>query len=375
MPLSDEKITGAESRTRGLVAWPYGSFMPGRDRPPPRSQRLRQTGTGARWQLWGLDATEKWQTQARTMENDKSTPYFTIIIPTYNRPQYLAHAIDSMLRQSFRDWQLIVVDDAGSIPAQVPDDDRIVLLRNEVNRGASASFNRGIDAAKGHVIGFLADDDAFASTRLSSAFTAHDAAGADLVLCRTVPLVPTPESGTPITSIAPAATREPVTSQLVECGPHVGPMAAITIVAELCPRLDESFPATEDIEWMVRVCQNRPRVMMISDEGFLWRKHEGERHDNGIEARILGYHMLFSKHSSYYADHRAEMAFRLRGLGLLNYKVGARSEAFRCALRSLVASPTVGAIELMIRTFLPRSWSWSALVSSEMRARILRLFP
>lgn len=293
-----------------------------------------------------------------------ATPYFSIIIPTYNRPELLAHAIESVQRQTFTDWQLIVVDDAGSIPAHVPEDDRILLLRNETNSGASASFNRGLDVAVGRFVAFLADDDCFAHSRLASAYIEHER-GADLVVCRTAQLLPPATEAanprcTPVHS-TPPSRRASTAGKSSECGPHVGPMGAISIVAEMCPRLDASFPAAEDIEWMVRVCQRRPRVATISDIGFLWRRHDGERHGNGIDARILGYHLLLAKHAEYYSAHRAEHAFRLRSLGMLYYKTGRRLDAFRCAAESVRVAPNAGAVELMCRTFLPRSWSWSSL--------------
>ena len=304
-----------------------------------------------------------------------ATPYFSIIIPTYNRPELLAHAIESVRRQTFTDWQLIVVDDAGSIPARVPEDDRIVLLRNDTNNGASASFNRGLDVAAGRFVAFLADDDCFAVSRLASAHVEHER-GADLVVCRTAQLPhPATEAAnprcTPVQS-TPPSRRVSTGGKFAECGPHVGPMGAISIAAEMCPRLDASFPAAEDLEWMVRVCQNRPRVVTIPDTGFLWRQHDGERHGNGVDARILGYHMLLSKHSKYYSAHRAEHALRLRGLGLLYFKNGKRLEAFHCALKSVCVAPNVGAVELMFRTFLPRSWGWSSLdrIGSRITSRL-----
>lgn len=306
-----------------------------------------------------------------------ANPYFTVIIPTYNRPQLLAEAIQSVQQQSFSDWQLIVVDDAGPMPASVPDDNRIILLRNPNNIGASASFNRGLEIASGRVMAFLADDDRFARSRLASAFVEHEL-GADLVLCRTAPLQASavPDLSPPTDEFLQSPIRGRTDKKFGQCGPHVGPMGAISIVAELCPKLDESFPAAEDLEWMVRVCQERPRVTTTSDIGFLWRRHDGLRHGNGVDARILGYHMLLEKHADHFKVHRQEHAFRLRGLGLLYYGTGNRIKAFRCAARSLLVAPSWNACELACRTFLPQSWNWSSLAQfgSETLARVRPAF-
>ena len=85
----------------------------------------------------------------------------SVIIPTYNRSGFLKSAIDSVLAQSFRDYELIVVDDGST-------DDTLALVRsygealvyiNQDNRGPSAARNRGIKASRGELIAFLDSDD------------------------------------------------------------------------------------------------------------------------------------------------------------------------------------------------------------------------
>jgi hypothetical protein len=80
-------------------------------------------------------------------------PYFSIILPTYNRAEMIGRAVDSCLRQDFTDFELIIVDDASEDHTiqRVRDyaDDRIVLLSHQVNQGVCAARNTGIDAAKG----------------------------------------------------------------------------------------------------------------------------------------------------------------------------------------------------------------------------------
>ena len=66
---------------------------------------------------------------------------FTVIIPTYDRPTLLAEAIDSVLRQTVQDFEVIVVDDGSRVPAVVPDDPRFLLIRHDSNRGLSVARN------------------------------------------------------------------------------------------------------------------------------------------------------------------------------------------------------------------------------------------
>ena len=101
----------------------------------------------------------------------KSTPFFSIIIPAYNRADVIGEAIQSCLTQSFDDFEIVIVDDGskdGERLAEVIEaftDERIILHRQD-NAGASSARNTGIDAARGRFIAFLDSDDRFLPTKL-----------------------------------------------------------------------------------------------------------------------------------------------------------------------------------------------------------------
>ncbi len=93
-------------------------------------------------------------------------PLLSVVVPAYNVQRYLWAAVDSALAQTFRDLEVIVVDD-GSTDETVNliqewclrnDDPRLRILRQD-NRGLSAARNTGIRAARGTFIGFLDGDD------------------------------------------------------------------------------------------------------------------------------------------------------------------------------------------------------------------------
>ena len=99
----------------------------------------------------------------------------TVITPTYNRAEYLRTAIDSVLSQTYLDWELLVVDDnkpdsdAWKATAEVMShytDPRIRYIRNEKNLGGAAARNVGIAQAKGEYTAFLDDDDMYLPDRL-----------------------------------------------------------------------------------------------------------------------------------------------------------------------------------------------------------------
>lgn len=99
----------------------------------------------------------------------------TVITPTYNRAEYLKTAVDSVLMQTYQDWELLVIDDnkpdseARKATAEVMShfsDPRIHYIQNEKNMGGAAARNVGIFQAKGEYIAFLDDDDMYLPDRL-----------------------------------------------------------------------------------------------------------------------------------------------------------------------------------------------------------------
>jgi glycosyltransferase involved in cell wall biosynthesis len=98
---------------------------------------------------------------------------FSIIIPSYNRANHLPKAIESVLAQSFTDWELIIVDDGSTdntreIVASY-NDPRIKYIYQE-NAERSAARNNGVRNAKGEWICFLDSDDTFCEDHLASIY-------------------------------------------------------------------------------------------------------------------------------------------------------------------------------------------------------------
>lgn len=97
----------------------------------------------------------------------------SVVMPVYNGARYLQEAIDSILKQTFSDLELIIVDDgstddSGTIIQMNADlDKRIVPLRNEKNSGICVTLNKGIDAARGEYIARMDCDDVSEPNRLA----------------------------------------------------------------------------------------------------------------------------------------------------------------------------------------------------------------
>lgn len=88
-----------------------------------------------------------------------SAPLLSIIIPTHNRPHLLPKAVQSALRQTLTDLEVIVVDDASAEPVQLPAHPQLRLIRLSSPRGGAGARNVGTEAARGRWITYLDDDD------------------------------------------------------------------------------------------------------------------------------------------------------------------------------------------------------------------------
>ncbi len=86
-------------------------------------------------------------------------PRISVLLPCYNSGETLGEAIDSVLAQSFGDFELLVLDDGSRDPATPPDDPRVTLLRSDDNLGLSRQLNLGIERARGEFIARLDADD------------------------------------------------------------------------------------------------------------------------------------------------------------------------------------------------------------------------
>lgn len=97
-------------------------------------------------------------------------PFFSIIMPTYNRASLIPKAINSVIGQTFKDWELIIVDDGSTdntcqIIEAYLSDARIKYIYQH-NQERCIARNNGINASKGHFITFLDSDDYFLPQRL-----------------------------------------------------------------------------------------------------------------------------------------------------------------------------------------------------------------
>lgn len=271
-------------------------------------------------------------------------PTFSVIMATHSRPELLREAVDSVLSQTFEDWELLVVDDNGEIPAVVPDDPRIRLIRNERNLGPAGTRNRGLQAATGEYIAVLDDDDLYRPNRLENALEAHKVAP-DMVLCgQSILGQPSPVGSTQV-----SIRERPQSWLLNKTAPS---MSRLTIRRTLCPEFDESYPASADLDWWLRATEGVPAIACFTSPDWVWRRHDGPRGLVGRSRRIEASRRLLREHAEFFRRNPAARAFRLRRIGAMSLELGRDREALVATCKSLIVSPTLGAAKQLLQALL-----------------------
>lgn len=98
---------------------------------------------------------------------------FSIIIPVYNNEKYIKDCVNSWLRQTYKNFELILIDDGStdrsySILKELKKLDSRIIVKTQKNQGASSARNAGLDIARGEIIGFCDADDCVSSVLLET---------------------------------------------------------------------------------------------------------------------------------------------------------------------------------------------------------------
>ncbi len=116
--------------------------------------------------------TEPWSLEGNRGDAAHADMHVTIAMAVHNETATLEAALQSVLSQEYKDWDMVIVDDASEEPtvrilkSYAARHDRITLLRNETNRGLAASLNTAWRAAKGPLIARMDADDVCVPGRL-----------------------------------------------------------------------------------------------------------------------------------------------------------------------------------------------------------------
>lgn len=189
-------------------------------------------------------------------------PYFSVIIPLYNREKVLPRTLDSLRDQVFRDFEVIIIDDAStdnSLEVAVHYDlPNKIIIENMVNSERCVSRNRGLEAASGKYVCFLDSDDVFLPNHLQ---TFHDhilKMNEPRAMFFTNSFLKLPEGETQ-KKLVPKLDNQNVFAYLLHYTPNPARVCIEkTIFDEL--NFDTNIPGLEDLDLWLHIAARHPIV-------------------------------------------------------------------------------------------------------------------
>lgn len=267
-------------------------------------------------------------------------PLFSIIIPTFGRPQFLSEAVRSVLAQTVDDFECLVVDDGSPTPVDVPEDPRVRVVRRRLNGGPAAARNTGLEESQGQYIAFLDDDDVYTPERLRLALDGLERA--PIAVC----WAPYIGEGADDGRLISGRVGDQVLSGTA---PHLD---ATAVDRGIIQPFSESYPACQDLEWWVRMADHP--IVTVPRVGARVRRHDEARPGRGLAARIDGSMRLLQEHEDFFAARPPAAAFRWKRVGIMARQAGDSATARMALRRSLRAQPGLKAGAHLLRAIVGR---------------------
>lgn len=226
-------------------------------------------------------------------------PSISVILPTYNRADLVSRAIESVLDQTFEDFELIVVDDGSTDETKQVvdriDDPRIEYIRHEENQGGAAARNTGIEAATGEYLAFLDDDDEWLPRKLELQQRRMEETDEDvaIVYCQY----------NKYSDISNRIERDMLGAMiegeiydalLAGWSPPTSVILAESRVIKEIDGFDESLPSYQDYDLLLRAAE-RSQYTYIHESLVIKHLHRGPQNIKNPDARERGFKRICKK--------------------------------------------------------------------------------
>jgi glycosyltransferase involved in cell wall biosynthesis len=197
---------------------------------------------------------------------DASTPAVSVVVPAYNVAQFIAEALDSVFAQTFKDFEVIIINDGSPDTVELeralaPYLSRVVYLKQS-NRGPSAARNTGISAARGRYVALLDADDVWLPEYLAEQTRALEAqSGLDLVYSDALLFGEGEGAGSSFMKTYPSRGPVTVESLLTQtCAVITSCVVARRDALVAAGLFDERYRRVEDFQLWVRMAHGGARL-------------------------------------------------------------------------------------------------------------------
>lgn len=212
------------------------------------------------------------------MTREHRTPAVSVILPTYNRGAMLRESVDSVLAQSFTDWELLIIDDGstdGSV-ASLPSDPRIRVIATAHSGSPASARNVGFREARGEWIALLDSDDSWLPAKLATQLQALWKSPDGRWSCTGYSFVD--ETGQPVPQRS-GGPYTPVSGWVLESLIAGGGMTVTTTtlmfhrsLIDEVGEFDPAYVPRADLDYMLRAAKRSP-IVAVPDVLTVVREH------------------------------------------------------------------------------------------------------
>jgi glycosyltransferase involved in cell wall biosynthesis len=268
-------------------------------------------------------------------------PQVSVIIPTHNRAGFLPIAIDSVLKQSFQDFELVVVDDASNDGTaevrQEFQDPRIRWIRHDTARGGAAARNTGIVHSESKYIAFLDDDDEWYPDKLARQMGVMLKSPPEVGAVYTGYVLVDRDSGSVRSRMIPSQ-RGDLREKLLESNP-IGGTSSVLLKRSCLEKVglfDEELPSFQDRDLWIRISRHF-HFDYVKDPLLNYFVHSKKVWTN-LDALMQGLEIILKKHGTS-AAFRKQCAARYLGFGVKFCEANQVRKGRRALLRSIALDP------------------------------------
>lgn len=226
-----------------------------------------------------------------------SIPKIQIIIPLYNGEKYIQKCLESVLNQSFKDWQAIIIDDASTdsgvkiVREYAVRDNRFVCICKEQNYGVSHTRNMGLDMLTAEYVAFLDSDDYWEEDMLETLVNCAKAYSCDVVQSRFIYNYPGGKTKLPKgafkkdTLLTGKDIRKVYMKMMT--GINMNHVCMKLIKAELLKdiRFDSSLKTAEDLKVCAQMFKNVKRYYFADKVLYHYCRNEESLTGNGLSGK------------------------------------------------------------------------------------------
>lgn len=265
----------------------------------------------------------------------------SVVTPTYNRPELLINSVNSVLSQTYSDFELIVIDDCSSdnTPGVLKGfrDERLKVIRNSSNKGIAAVRNIGVTSSQGKYIAFLDDDDEWLPDKLEKQIRIMENSPESLGCVYSGCLTTGPDGSEIVSTSIPRYRNKVLNELLLENFITTSTTLVKKSSIEKAGLFDEDIPYGEDYDMWIRIAEDF-EFDFAPEPLTKYRIHPNSITRNYAKV-INGIEKILSKHRSLFARNKKAYCNHLLFLGVIYCYSGKTGEGIKTFMQAIRAYP------------------------------------